>query len=95
MRGSGLVEAVFQCSGRRDLMCGSFPMISIIMEIEKGGPLGSKALLSLFQAEVQEERLEGRVHQPAQLNWKRPGHDDRGYGGDMQGGYEGDQYGEE
>jgi hypothetical protein len=42
-----------------------------------------------FEAEIQEEKLEGRVHQPAHLNWRRPGYDDRGYGGDMQGGYGG------
>jgi hypothetical protein len=39
--------------------------------------------------------LEGRVHQPTHLNWRRPGHDDHGYDGDMHGGYGGDQHGEE
>jgi hypothetical protein len=59
MRGSGLVEAVFQCSGRRDLLCNSFPMISIIMETEKGGPLGSKAFLSLFRQKSRRRGLRG------------------------------------
>jgi hypothetical protein len=51
-----------------------------------------------FISEVQEERIEGGIPQPAQQNWRRPGHDDRGYGGDPQGsygGYGGDQLGDE
>jgi hypothetical protein len=51
-----------------------------------------------FISKVQEERLDGRIPQPAQQNWRRPGHDDHGYGGDLQGGYEGyggDQQGDE
>jgi hypothetical protein len=40
-----------------------------------------------FISKVQEERLDGRILQPAQQNWRRPGQDDRGYGEDLQGGY--------
>jgi hypothetical protein len=47
MMGSGLVEA-YHCNGRKETMCSSFPMIFNIMEIEKGEPIGSKALLSLL-----------------------------------------------
>jgi hypothetical protein len=39
--------------------------------------------------------LGGRVHKLAQLNGRRPGQEDCGYGGDLQGGYGGGQHGDE
>jgi hypothetical protein len=55
----------------------------------EGRSKAQQTFVDPYHTNGQEERMEGRVLQLAQQNWGRPFHEDRGYGGDQQGGYGG------